>query len=401
MAHLVVATEKEQLLTETLEALGKSGIPIRSTTSWAGLLAAMTDSDCVMGLVDGGLRDLNPELLKSLLESLGRDTRLRSIGVEIPGMKRSPQSASALTRLVARYAERVLERDTLPELSLMGLGEHPFAHLSRVSQQELPIQIQGEQGSNKEGVARAIHALGGVNRRFIKRAPGQVKKFRGKTGTVYLKRLEEWTAEDLNTIHSLAENSWRIIAGTRNAESASAKTWIQVQMLPLRDRKADIEPLTRLYISRYRKRFQLNQRRFDKSMWALMQAYNWPKNHKELENFVVQVLTRVHQRTIRAEALPPIVRRRIEPESPLLELTEGFESVVEARLRPLVARVEPGARVPLHKISVQATERALIRLMLARTGGDQKAAAELLGIARNTFRAKAEAYGLLGKRRRR
>ena len=84
-----------------------------------------------------------------------------------------------------------------------------------------------------------------------------------------------------------------------------------------------------------------------------------------------------------------------------MELTEGFESVVEARLRPLVARVEPGARVPLHKISVQATERALIRLMLARTGGDQKAAAELLGIARNTFRAKAEAYGLLGKRRRR
>ena len=35
-----------------------------------------------------------------------------------------------------------------------------------------------------------------------------------------------------------------------------------------------------------------------------MQAYNWPQNHKELENFVVQVLTRVHQRTIRTEALP-------------------------------------------------------------------------------------------------
>ena len=400
MAHLVIATEKEQLMTETLEALGKSGIPIRSTTSWSGLLAALTDPDCVMALIDGGLAGLDPNLLQSLLDSLMRDTRLRSIGREIPGLRKSPASGPALTRLVARHAERVLDRDTLKELSLMGLGEHPFAHLSRVSQQELPIQIQGEQGANKEAVARAIHSLGGASRPFIKRAPGQVKKFRGKTGTVYLKRLEDWSADDLQRIHRLAENSWRVIAGTRSAEVASAKTWIQVQMLPLRERKADIQPLTRLYIARYRRRFQLNERRFDKSMWALMQAYNWPQNHKELENFVVQVLTRVHQRTIRTEALPASVRRRIEPESPLVELTEGFESMVEARLRPLVASVEPGARVPLHKISVQATERALIRLMLARTGGDQKAAAELLGIARNTFRSKAEAYGLLGKRRR-
>ena len=116
---------------------------------------------------------------------------------------------------------------------------------------------------------------------------------------------------------------------------------------------------------------------------------------------VIPVLANVHLKTVRANTLPASVRKRIEPESPLLELTEGFETLVEARLRPLVASVEPGAKIPLHKISVQATERALIRLMLARTEGDQKAAAELLGIARNTFRSKAEAFGLLAKKRRR
>ena len=202
MAHLVIATEKEQLMTDTLEVLGKSGIPIRSTTHWAGLLAALTDADCVVALVDGSLKDLDVELLFSLLGSLGRETRLRSIGTPIAGMKRSPVGGPALVRLITRHAERVLDRDTLKELSLMGLGEHPFAHLSRISQQELPIQIQGEQGTNKEAVARAIHALGGAQRPFIKRAPGQVKKFRGKSGTVYLKQLEDWTAEDLNRIHS-------------------------------------------------------------------------------------------------------------------------------------------------------------------------------------------------------
>ena len=91
----------------------------------------------------------------------------------------------------------------------------------------------------------------------------------------------------------------------------------------------------------------------------------------------------------------------MEPKSRIAEISDGFEELVEARLRNIVAGIEKGARVPLHRISVQATEKALIRLSLSHTGGDQKAAAELLGVARNTLRTKAQAYGLLTQKKKR
>jgi DNA-binding NtrC family response regulator len=402
MAHLVIATEKEKVLTETLEVLGKAGVAVRSTTTWAGLVAALTDPQCALALVDGELNGLNAELLLQMLESLQLETRLRSIGSPIPGIKRSPVGEAALVRLVNRHSQRVLKRDALKELSLMGLGEHPFARLSRIIQQDLPVRIEGERGANKEAVARALHALGGTARPFFKRGPTDPISSRLRGGTLYLKNVDDWSTPQLDRAHEFAaEGHWRIVAGSRGRAEDASMTWIRLQMSPLRDRKNDLEALSRLYIARYRRKFDLPIRRFDRSMWALMRAYRWPDNAKELETFIVQVLTHVHASTIRAQDLPPKIRIMIEPESPITALAEGFEQVVEARLRPLVAGVKPGARVPLHRISVQATERALLRLTLARTGGDQKAAAELLGIARNTFRTKAQAFGLLDRKKRR
>jgi DNA-binding protein Fis len=402
MAHLVIATNKDQLLTDTLEGVGKAGIAAHSTTTWAGLLAALTNSECALALVDGDLNGVDADLMLRLITSLGLETRLRTIGSPVVGIKRAPAGDSALLRLANRYTQRVLDRDALKELSLMGLGDHPFARLARIAQQDLPIRIEAEKGSNKEAVARAIHALGGANRPFIKRDADDTRRLRGPGGTLYLKNIDTWTADQLDQAKLLtATGQWRIVAASRGQAQDGAMTWIRLHMRPLRDRPEDLEALSRLYIARYRKKFSLPSRRFDRSILALMRAYRWPENAKELEQFVVQALSRVNASTLRAKNLPPRIRGMIEAESPLAALTQGFEQVVEDRLRPLVARVEPGAKVALHRISVDATERALFRLTLARTGGDQKAAAQLLGIARNTFRSKALAFGLLEVKKRR
>jgi two-component system nitrogen regulation response regulator GlnG len=348
------------------------------------------------------LKGIDADLMDRLLSSLGLETRLRTIGSPIPGIKRAPPGESALLRLVNRHAARVLDRGALKELSLMGLGEQPYARLSRIAQQQLPVRIEGEKGTNKESVARAIHALGGASRPFIKRAPDDNRKLRGRAGTLYLKNVDEWSAEQLDQAKQLAAaGQWLIIAASRGQGHDGSMTWVRLHLSPLRERPQDLESLTRLYITRYRRKFELPSRRFDRSLLALMRAYRWPENAKELEQFVVQVLSRVNSSTIRAANLPTRVRRMIDPESPIAALTEGFELVVEARLKPLVAGIQPGAKVALHRISVEATERALFRLTLARTGGDQKAAAQLLGIARNTFRTKAIAFGLLDSKKTR
>ena len=48
----------------------------------------------------------------------------------------------------------------------------------------------------------------------------------------------------------------------------------------------------------------------------------------------------------------------------------------------------------LHEMVLQAVERPLIRFAIERTNGNQSAAAELLGINRNTLRKKLTEYRL-------
>ena len=71
---------------------------------------------------------------------------------------------------------------------------------------------------------------------------------------------------------------------------------------------------------------------------------------------------------------------------------EGFEEVVAARLAPVVQGWREGRGTGLHGMVVDATERALLRLVLAGTQGNRKAASKLLGVARNTLWRKLRAY---------
>jgi Fis family transcriptional regulator len=49
----------------------------------------------------------------------------------------------------------------------------------------------------------------------------------------------------------------------------------------------------------------------------------------------------------------------------------------------------------LHELVMQAVERPLLKFAVDRCAGNQSAAAELLGINRNTLRRKLIDYGLL------
>ena len=127
-----------------------------------------------------------------------------------------------------------------------------------------------------------------------------------------------------------------------------------------------------------------------------MRRHRWTRNAQELEAFVVQAPLATQGAVIAAAALNPRVRELVEPQADaeLLAHTEGFEELVEQRLRSVVDQLEQHTGLGLYKLVIQATERALVRLTLSRTGGDQKAAAKLLGVARNTLHSKAVRLGL-------
>ena len=60
--------------------------------------------------------------------------------------------------------------------------------------------------------------------------------------------------------------------------------------------------------------------------------------------------------------------------------------------------VAPGGEIRIELddsgVSLEAIERALLVAALAKTGGNQSAAARLLGVSRDTLRYRNEKYGL-------
>jgi len=75
----------------------------------------------------------------------------------------------------------------------------------------------------------------------------------------------------------------------------------------------------------------------------------------------------------------------------------GGESIEECVLRSLQQYFEDlGGAKPhaLHEMVLLAVERPLLKFALEKAGGNQSAAADLLGINRNTLRKKLCEYGL-------
>ncbi len=74
---------------------------------------------------------------------------------------------------------------------------------------------------------------------------------------------------------------------------------------------------------------------------------------------------------------------------------EAFGALVVARVEAYLRDLDGVRGLPLHELIVTAAERPLIEWAMAKSGDNQRAAAQLLGINRNTLRKKLRLHGLL------
>jgi Fis family transcriptional regulator len=73
---------------------------------------------------------------------------------------------------------------------------------------------------------------------------------------------------------------------------------------------------------------------------------------------------------------------------------ETIEQCIVRSLNEYFANLDGAKPHALHELVLQAVERPLLKFAMERTSGNQSAAAELLGINRNTLRKKLTSYGL-------
>ncbi len=314
-----------------------------------------------------------------------------------------------------------------PEMSSVVEG------LRAACEDDVPVLIEGERGSGRELIARAIHDGGRRSGKFVAlraasmsgtvltselsdHASGKLRRANG--GTLLLKevsalprgpqrlltralrkRSREDTSEHVDV---------RLIAATDTDLSAAAQHDLfepelaerlcahTISVPPLRNRVADIPRLAAHFAARIadeigRGRIQITSKAVDR-----LTAYSWPGNVAELKDVMRRAVLRARRTRIEPGDVDPLIAPPIA-RVPMEELP--FEDMVRAKLATFLGRFHDGddSLSDLYDEVIGRVERPLIQLVMERAAGNQLKAAKMLGMNRNTLRKKLTELGIPSK----
>ncbi|HMJ12700.1 MAG TPA: sigma 54-interacting transcriptional regulator, partial [Polyangiaceae bacterium] len=278
--------------------------------------------------------------------------------------------------------------------------------VDRVTASDVPVLLQGESGSGKELVARAIHRNGPRgSQAFVSENCGAIPEtllettlfghvrgaFTGANrpraglfeiadrGTLFLDEIAEMSlAMQTKLLRVLEEGEFRPVGAERarrvdvrvigathrdlEARVAAAQfredlfyrlNVIRISVPPLRERHGDVPLLIRYFLERHAPGRKV---RVSKPALHALTSYSWPGNIRQLENEI---------------------RRALVLADSLIELAHLSPEVCDRR------RGEQSRASGLNvRERIDALEAELVSLALRRTQGNQTKAAELLGLSR-------------------
>ena len=293
----------------------------------------------------------------------------------------------------------------------------------RVAPSEASVLIRGESGTGKELIAKAIHfasprAAGPLIRINCAALPetlleselfghekgaftGALATRKGRfeladEGTLFLDEigdlplhlqakllrvLQEREFERVGSSQSIRVNV-RILSATHRDLEALLKAGqfredlyyrlnvVTILLSPLRERRQDLPLLIDHFLRVFAEKNGKRIRGFTHEARETLLRYDYPGNVRELENLVERAVVLTRDEVISKDDLPLMVQ---PPEKGAEE--EGGSSLTAA---------------------VEGMERQMIREALARSGGVQTRAAEMLGISERALRYKLKKYGLTG-----
>ena len=140
---------------------------------------------------------------------------------------------------------------------------------------------------------------------------------------------------------------------------------ITIDLPPLRERREDIEPLARHFLTKYAARMKKDVTGLSDSALRLLNDYGWPGNIRELEN---------------------VMERAV--------ILARSSLVTEANLPMWDRAGERTAAGEVRLVSLESLEREHVGQVLNKTGFNKSRAAEILGISRKTLDRKIVEYGL-------
>jgi DNA-binding NtrC family response regulator len=329
-----------------------------------------------------------------------------------------------------------------------------YKAIGRVAAQDVTVLVTGESGTGKELVARAIYqhsarssaqllalncaaipenlleselfghergAFTGADRRRI----GKFEQLTG--GTILLdevgdmpmplqakvlRLLQEQTFERVGGNETVRTNV-RLIAATHHdldRQVADGKFRLDlfyrlgvfaIHLPPLRERGEDLDMLALHYVRRYSGELGRELREIAPETIARLRAYHWPGNVRELQSVLKRAVLRAHGFVLLPSFLPTFAspREAAREAEPARTTAVGPRAApapaaatldVEAFVRERLA--EGGGNI--YADTRNFVDRFVLARVLAHTHGNHSAAAEILGISRQTMRMKLRALGI-------
>jgi len=160
---------------------------------------------------------------------------------------------------------------------------------------------------------------------------------------------------------------------------------VPIDLPALRERKEDIPDLVEHFLDAFNREFKKNTRRVTDEAMACLMRHDWPGNVRELRNVIERVMILEDHSEVDVTDLPEEIVQHSSPAED--EIDEASSSARPINAAALIQLPEEG-------VSLREVQYELVRQSLERTHGNQTKAAQLLRISRDTLRYKMKSFGL-------
>ena len=159
----------------------------------------------------------------------------------------------------------------------------------------------------------------------------------------------------------------------------------------LRDRGDDLTMLVEHYLRRFNRELGRELREIAPEAMDILRRYPWPGNIRELQSVLKQAMLTASGAVLISAFLPESLRISPDPLAVPVRRAEADFSFEAFILR----QIQEGS-TSLSAEAHRHLDQLLLRLALRHTRGNQAQAARVLGISRQTLRAKTREFGISG-----
>jgi DNA-binding NtrC family response regulator len=455
----ILIVEDEKLIRWSIRSrLAEEGFGVFEAENGKDAFGLLAEEDCDLMLLDFRLPDTTgldilervrkekPELSVVMMTAYGTvENAVQAMKLGAFDYLTKPVNLDELTLIVQKALETTVlrrevrrlrseQREIHGKIQLIGRSPATQEVMELVGKvcasQASTVLLEGESGTGKNVVAKAIHygspradrafvnitcsaltetllesELFGHERGAFTDAKTQKKGLleTAEGGTAFLDEIGEMgMAMQVKLLRFLEEKTFRRVGGTRDiqvevriiaATNRNLEQLVQenkfredlfyrLKVIPiripaLRERREDVPLLVQHFIDMFNQEFRKNTLGIDQGAMDRLIAYDWPGNIRELRNVIERCMILENKERIELVDLPS-------------EIVGDGSEVYTGTNRMSARNV-----IPLGSMTLEELEREAICQALEKASHNQVKAARLLGISRDTLRYRMKKFSLL------